>query len=273
MAQSMTQGVNNQGVIDQANPSLGLFEFDLSIVSTLTTDLQIELFNAEAAQTEIANSAINNYVPISGVNLSTAGAGGIFAAIKGGTANQYIGGVVMGSNDVYINANAITTTGNTNNVVYFDMNGNLIYQPGFVAGTQVVGNIVVSCTQNGSSYKHIHNWSRNNDFILHSAKMEFSEIKQIQNPLLIVRRNVRGLSETLEQVVVKGAKNNDQFNPLLLTPKIAMRMQPCTGIRYNVSAFTANAAMTVTANLYYSVPNKEQTAMKNKLVIKAAADL
>ena len=260
----------NQNVISTSNPAQGIFEIDVQIISTLTTALQIELFNAECSQFEVANAGVNNFVPLAGFYL------GANSIALGGQGNQHIDGVFFGSNDIYINAGAITPAAASNNVCFFDLNGNAIYQPGFLAGAQVAGNVTISVTQPATNYRHVFNWSKANAFDLHSAQITYSETNQIQNPLLITSRNVRGTTNT-DQINVQNSKSNQQFNPLLLNPVIGVRMLPSVGIRWNITQGVVNAnVQTIQANFYYSVKDEVASAIAslkaNKQVLIYKAD-
>lgn len=273
MATSTIAGVNAQGVINAQDPASGIFEIDLQVVSTLTSALQIEMFNRESSQLFTANSNVNNYVPAAPFYLGKADTAGADAAIavSGATANEWLGGLIVGTKDIYINGDSYPPLAATKNVCFIDVNGNAVWQPGFAAGTQVAGNVILSATQAGVTYAQILEWSGHNTFDMHSAKIEYSENGQIANPLNFVKLDVFGNTDK-KQINPKNAKSEDQYNPLLLTPALKQRMTPNRGIQYNLSAYTANSAQTVTFNIFMSVIGNKYNPSTGQALYKLNAD-
>jgi hypothetical protein len=237
---------NSSGVINQANPANGIEEMDFSIVSTLVTPLTIEMFNPLSSQTIIANTGINSYNPLAGSLLTVAG------WPKGSLANQYLAGVVMGDLNLFVSAaNPIVPPAASDNICYFDLNGNLIYQPGYVAGVLPAGNVIVSSTISGTSYRLFFEWCRTAIWDLTSIKAQYSEIAQTSSTYNFIDKNVVG-TVTKNIVNPANAKSETNFNPLILTASVSQRMKKTTGMQYNVQAFTANAAMTILMNCYFT---------------------
>jgi len=242
--------VNTKLPITNADTENGIYQLDINVVSTLTTGLKIELFNPESSMTILPNSNVNNYIPVNNVYLGTAGASNVFASIKGGTANQYITGVISMSNDIYINANAITPTGNTNNVVFYDINGNCVWQPGIVGGIQTAGNVIVSCPDVNTSYRHIMQKLYGQFWDCLSITMKFSENNQLANNLYFTSVNLLGNTNNVAIINVQTTQQNTQQIANLLNVPTYVPMKPSTGIYYTVSNPVVNAAQTINMNLF-----------------------
>ena len=260
-----TTGRDQNGVINSPNPSAGIYELDIEIVSTLATDLNIELFNPESSQFDIINASINDYVPLAGFALEksdlAAGADASFS-MNGATADEQYGGVLMGSKTIFVNAAGFVPLGTTPNVCFFDENGDAIYQPGYKNGVKTAGTVRITATQNNVTYRHIMKWAARNDFDFHSTKAEFSENAQIKNSLNFVKTDVFG-SRNVVQVTMKNAKQNTQYNPLLLDLNVGQRVTPNVGINYNMSA-SGTGTQTVTFNIYMSVISKLTSIVNGK---------
>ena len=241
-------GVNLKGVVNSPDPSQGIFQIDLEIHSTLAAALQVELFNPASSQLKIANAAINTYQPgLAGFAVEAA------PTLKTSAATGYAVGVLTGVVDFYTNAGGVIPTGSTSNIVYFDVNGNAVYQPGYSGGAAGVGTCVISCATFGTSYREFFEWCNENEWDWLGAKMVFSEIAQENSNMLIFRKDLSGGTGNLVGNAITPTTYTDPSyqNPLLLEVGVNKPMDRNTSLRYNMQQYSVNGYMDVKMSVYF----------------------
>lgn len=228
----------------------GLSKFDLVITSTLSTDLRIELFNHDFSQTDMYNSAVQqapqaNYYPL--------GATGTALNIKAGTgANNYFLAYTVGGYDAYTNANAVTPPADFNSraYVFFNENGVLVYQPGYVNGALDAGTVTVDSKQ--TNYKHVFK-------VMGKAAMnvKYARVKvnaayddQLNQEFSYVQSNIVAASSAVP-FSTDTYLNENQNQANIVTMPVNKEINPKTGFWYTVLASANNVPNVINMSLFF----------------------
>lgn len=246
-AANINQNAASQTVsMNAADP---VVQFTVTITNTMLADLNIELFQFDASQTEMLSPAVNNYVPASATQF-----GVTFAT---GTANQYIYGSITGDILKYSNNAGSTPTASSDNIVGFNASGDLVYQPGYSGGALPAGNVTIKCAE--VPYKLLFKYAGKYPFAINRMRMQFASQNQITQTILEKERSFLG-STTTDQVNPNTYFTPNQFQSLIIDVPTPFQITSERGLNYNILGTTNSAVATnyVTINMFlqlYIKPN------------------
>jgi len=247
----MTNQQNAAAAAQNQQSVQGLSKFDLVITSTMATTLTIELFYHDFSQVKIYDASIQeapqqNYHPL--------GATGTALNIKKGTgANDYFLAYTIGGYDAYTNANAVTPPAGFNSLAYvfFDENGVLTYQPGYVAGSLDAGIVTVDSKQ--TNYRHI--WE-----VMGKAAMRvrFSRITvnnvyldQLQEEFSYIQKNIVAASSAVPFSPSTYVTEN-QNQPNIITIPVNKEVNPKSGFTYDVEPMANNVPNVINMSIFFT---------------------
>jgi len=177
---------------------VALSSFSFVITSTMTTqDVSVEMFNYDLSVTKIYNSAAQSngapqFYPAVGVNGSP---------VKVPTGDQTTGLnwvflYSVGGQDAFTSAVKGVPTfpagTNTRGFVYIDVNGQLVYQPGYVNSVLDAGQVTMQSKQ--TNYRHVFEVSGKSKFAVAYARIFVGATytTQLQNQVLYIQQNILG---------------------------------------------------------------------------------
>lgn len=198
--------------------------FDVNIVSTFATAINIELFFAQYSISKIQNLTTNPaYEPLQAARLYS-GTGTPAETFIGHSSRFLAAGDASGST--------------YNKVIYWADNGDLVYKD-FTTAT--AGTCTISCTQ--VPYRALFDYSFRGAFTIQSMRMKFSAAGQIDNSMTTVEKSFLGLQKQ-NSIPISTYISPDQFQSLIVDMPVPIRIDADKGIQY-----TINAGNTVNLNM------------------------
>ena len=221
--------------------STNVHKFDLTITNTIEEDVTIELFNNAYSVTKVYNPKCDpNWFPISVSLVPVIVAN---ANVTNGYANCYF----MGGVDTYTNAEAATPTGSTQSYVFFDVSGRLVYQPGYLNGSQTSGLLTVQSKQ--TNYNHVFNTLGQSSMFLRQIKATMVSGSsyvgtQLNEDFNFVSQNITK-STAGNATNASTYQNEYVYQANIVTCPINQLINPNSGLQYTVKAYDGTTVNTI----------------------------
>jgi hypothetical protein len=250
-----------------------LVQLDVTITNSMATSLQIELFNYLRTQTKTfyANNGCNNYYPM-GIDDSAGWpynaalyANNVETFANPLVVNGYVSGLFVGNYVNYVDANANAgLPPDSKNRVYFDIYGNLIYQPGLVAGVQPTGNVVVSCNQ--MPYVQLFGYSGSNKIVMDANKFTFNaEAQTTQMAQTVYHKffSSTGVANNQENYTPSTFFNEQNFQSNIITVPVDKIITDQWGIWYTILEKQSNVNTSATMTMFLWINNDDLRTNSN----------